>query len=218
MNLDDLIKNVPSVNSESMDAFAEWLYEVGEVAKQYHDSALSDLVRHSNFFIGSEQEKIECKAKILPRLKAIRRGSNYMSDKPAVFVVHGHDDALKSEVARFLERLGFEAVILHEQASRGKTIIEKLSSEIDRVKFGIVLYTADDTTDSGVKRARQNVVFEHGFLVGRLGRDRVCVIMDEGIEKPSDNDGIVYIPRQSWKYDVANELIAAGFSVDKNLI
>lgn len=218
MNLDDLIKNVPSTNSASTDAFAEWLYEVGEIAKQRHDSVLSELVRKSNFFIGSEKRKNDYKAQILPRLKAMRRELNYVNERPAVFVVHGHDDALKSEVARFLERLGFEAVILHEQANRGKTIIEKLSSEIDRVKFGIVLYTADDTTESGAKRARQNVVFEHGFLVGRLGRDRVCVIMDEGIEKPSDNDGIVYILRQSWKYDVVNELIAAGFSVDKNLI
>lgn len=218
MSLDDLIERVPSTDDAHLDDFADWLYAVKDIAIKFRKSDLLDLVEKAEFFLNANSRRKEYKAKILPHLKAIRRESNYVSEKPAVFVVHGHDDALKSEVARFLERLGFEAVILHEQASRGKTIIEKLSSEIDRVKFGIVLYTADDTTDSGVKRARQNVVFEHGFLVGRLGRDRVCVIMDEGIEKPSDNDGIVYIPRQTWKYDVANELIAAGFSVDKNLI
>lgn len=216
MTLDDLIKNVPSTNSASTDAFAEWLYEVGEIAKQRHDSVLSELVRKSNFFIGSEELKNDYKAQILPRLKAMRRELNYVNERPAVFVVHGHDDALKSEVARFLERLGFEAVILHEQANRGKTVIEKLSSEIDRVKFGIVLYTADDTTESGAKRARQNVVFEHGFLVGRLGRECVCVIMDDNVEKPSDSDGLVYIPRANWKYALADEMKAAGLSVDKN--
>lgn len=141
-----------------------------------------------------------------------------MNDRPAIFIVHGHDDTLKSEIARVIERLGFEAVILHEQANRGKTIIEKLESEIDRVKYGIVLYTADDDGADGQRRARQNVVFEHGFLIGRLGRERVCVIMDDNIEKPSDNDGLVYISRVDWKDPLLNELKAVGLDVDKNLI
>lgn len=218
MDLDMLINNAPSTDDSAIEDFALWLYDIQNVALTYQKSGLLELVRSANVFLVYEIRRIEYKARILSCLKVIRRESNYVSEKPAVFVVHGHDDALKSEVARFLERLGFEAVILHERANRGKTIIEKLSAEIDRVKFGVVLYTADDTTDSGAKRARQNVVFEHGFLVGKLGRDRVCVIMDNNIEKPSDNDGVVYISRQNWKNDVADELKAAGFVVDKNLI
>lgn len=172
----------------------------------------------ANSFLIYKIRRKEYKAKILASLKEIRRSNNYMENKPAIFIVHGHDNALKSEVARFLEKLDIEPVILHEQANRGKTIIEKLTSEIKRVNFGIVLYTADDTVESGAKRARQNVIFEHGFLVGCLGCDRVCVIMDENIEKPSDNDGIVYIKKENWKLDIANELKEAGFDVDKNKI
>lgn len=218
MNLDALIQNVPSTRKENVDDFAEWLYQVKKVAQKYNCSDLLGLVKDAELFIISETRRNEYKAKILPRLKDLRGDLNYMNEHPAIFIVHGHDDGLKSEVARTVEKLGFEAVILHEQANKGKTIIEKLEYEIIRVKFGIVLYTADDMCADGKKRTRQNVVFEHGYLIGRLGRDRVCVIMDNDIEKPSDSDGLVYIPRSNWKYALADELKEAGLDVDKNLL
>lgn len=216
MNIDALIKNTPSVDEKNLDAFAEWIYEVKKIAEKHNCSELIEFVKKAEFFINSEAKRKEFKAKILPRLKDLRGSLNYMEDRPAIFIVHGHDDALKSEVARTIEKLGFEAIILHEQANKGKTIIEKLESEISRVKFGVVLYTADDTCIDGKKRARQNVVFEHGFLIGQLGRERVCVIMDDNIDKPSDSDGIMYIPRANWKYALADEMKAAGLNVDKN--
>lgn len=218
MNLDALIRKVPSTNKEDIDNFAEWLYQVKKTAQKYGCSDLLELVKNAELFIISDTRRNEYKAKILPRLKDLRGDLNYMNDHPAIFIVHGHDDVLKFEVARIIEKLGFEAVILHEQASKGKTIIEKLESEISRVKFGIVLYTADDMCTDGKKRARQNVVFEHGYLIGRLGRERVCVIMDEDVEKPSDSDGLVYISRSNWKYALTDELKAAGLDVDKNLL
>lgn len=218
MNLDVLIKEVPSTDDSNIESFAEWIYEVKKIAQKYTCSELLKFAADADFFISSEYRRKEFRAKILPRLKDLRGSLNYMNDRPAIFIVHGHDDTLKSEIARVIERLGFEAVILHEQANRGKTIIEKLELEIDRVKYGIVLYTADDDGADGQRRARQNVVFEHGFLIGRLGRERVCVIMDDNIEKPSDNDGLVYISRVDWKDPLLNELKAVGLDVDKNLI
>lgn len=218
MNLDALIQNAPSTSKENMGNFTEWLYQVKKIAEKYNYSELLKIEKDAEFFINSEIRRNEYKAKILPRLKDLRGDLNYMNSHPAIFIVHGHDDALKSDIARTIEKLGFEAVILHEQANKGKTIIEKLESEIGRVKFGIVLYTADDNGENGKMRARQNVVFEHGFLIGRLGRERVCVIMDDNVEKPSDSDGLVYIPRANWKYALVDELKAAGLDVDKNLI
>lgn len=218
MNLDTLIQNAPSTDKEDIDGFAEWLYQIKKIAERNGCSDLLKLVKDAEFFITFENRRKEFRSKILPRLKDLRRNMNYMNDHPAIFIVHGHDNALKFDVARVVEKLGFEAVILHEQANKGKTIIEKLESEIDRVKFGIVLYTADDNGENGKMRARQNVVFEHGFLIGRLGRERVCVIMDDNVEKPSDSDGLVYIPRANWKYALVDELKAAGLDVDKNLI
>lgn len=146
-----------------------------------------------------------------------------------VFVVHGHDAGLKETVARTLAQLELEPVILHEQENAGRTIIEKFEDHSD-VSFAVVLLTPDDmgykATDDPTTarpRARQNVILELGFFLGRLGRQRVAVLhaVGEDLEKPSDYDGVVYIPVDAggtWKYLLVKELKAAGLDVDANKI
>lgn len=142
-----------------------------------------------------------------------------------IFIVHGHDDAAKNEVARTLEKVDLEAIILHEQASGGRTIIEKIEEYTD-VAFGIVLYTDCDlgrAKESPVEeeksRARQNVVFEHGYLIGKLGRSNVCALVKGDIETPGDISGVIYIPFDSggaWKLSLVKEMHTAGLDVDAN--
>ena len=138
-----------------------------------------------------------------------------------VFIVHGHDGEAKTQTARFVEKLGYRAVILHEQASRGKTIIEKIEAHTD-VGFAIVLYTPDDVGNSNERagtlnaRARQNVVFEHGFLMGKLGRARVAALVSGDLELPGDISGVVYISNAGWEVQLAKEMKAAGYEIDAN--
>ena len=145
-------------------------------------------------------------------------------DKSKVFIVHGHDDAAKEAVARFVERIGFEAIILHEQASSGKTIIEKIEAN-SNVGFAIVIYTPCDLgasqkqKDQLKPRPRQNVVFEHGYLIGKIGRENVYALVKGDIEKPTDISGVVYTPMDEaggWKLAVANEMKESGYEVDLN--
>ncbi len=146
-------------------------------------------------------------------------------DKKKVFIVHGHDDSAKYEVARFLEKLDLEPIILHEQASESKTIIEKIEAYSD-VGFGVVIYTPCDTGAKNTEkpelkgRARQNVVFEHGFLIGKLDRKNVCPLVKGDVELPNDISGVVYISKDSdgWKVSLAKELKAAGYEIDMNKI
>ena len=138
-----------------------------------------------------------------------------------VFVVNGHDEGAKQTVARFLEQCGFVAVILHEQADGGRTIIEKIEQYAD-VVFAIVLYTPCDigrekNEKRGTPRARQNVVFEHGYLIAKLGRERVCALVKQGEQKPVDIAGVVYKPMDSagaWKTEILREMKSAGVVVD----
>ena len=140
-----------------------------------------------------------------------------------VFIVHGHDDEAKERTARFVEKLGFKAIILHEQASRGRTIIEKIEKH-SNVGFAIVLYTPDDL--GNVKpdaeknelnaRARQNVIFEHGYLIGKLGRENVVALVERSIELPSDISGMVYIANKDWQVNIAKEMKGAGYEIDFN--
>lgn len=142
-----------------------------------------------------------------------------------VFVVHGHDAAAKLEVARFIEHLGLEPIILHEQANEGKTLIEKFEAHSKGARYALIILSpddlgsvADDPTNAQ-PRARQNVVFEWGYFLGRLGRDRVNALYFEGVELPTDNDGVVYTPFDSkgaWKILAARELKQAGYQIDLN--
>lgn len=136
-----------------------------------------------------------------------------------IFVVHGHDNEPKEAVARYLESLGLNPVILHEQPNKGRTIIQKFQEEAADVGFAIVLMSADDEMKDGQKRARQNVILELGFFLGKLGPSRVATIVKGSVERPSDFDGVIYLPFDgSWQRDLAGELEAAGYDIDWNKI
>ena len=139
-----------------------------------------------------------------------------------VFVVHGHDMTVKESSARFLEKLGLDAIILHEQANSGQTVIEKFEMFSD-VGFAVILLTPDDLghpVNDAAKikpRARQNVILELGYFLGKLGRNRVAALCADGVEIPSDYQGVVYIELDkggAWRTKLAQELIMAGMSIN----
>ena len=142
-----------------------------------------------------------------------------------VFIVHGHDQIAKYTVARFVERLDLEAIILDEQPSESLTIIEKFERHASSADFAIVLITPDDVGASIQKkddlklRARQNVIFELGYFFRALGRKGVCALYKEGVELPSDIYGIVYVLMDefnAWQLTLVREMRQAGLSVDAN--
>jgi predicted nucleotide-binding protein len=159
--------------------------------------------------------------------KTISKSS--MPTTKKVFIVHGHDDAMKEAVARTLTDLGLEPVILHEQPNKGRTIIEKFEDHSD-VGFAVVLLSADDmaypTQHIGKKpkprpRARQNVVAEMFFFFAKLGRGKVLALHKsaDNFELPSDIQGILYTPfddHGGWRMHLVQELRAAGYAVDAN--
>jgi predicted nucleotide-binding protein len=165
-----------------------------------------------------EVEKLIASRNAKVPVARIRRASR------RVFVVHGHDAGSREAVARFLERLALQAIILKDQASAGQTIIEKFETESD-VGFAVVLLTPDDVGATGKAprklraRARQNVVFELGYFSGTLGRGRVAALVKGDVEIPSDYKGVAFInldEDDGWKIKLANELKAAGLSIDLN--
>ncbi len=152
-------------------------------------------------------------------------GSGFPKTPPSsnkVFVVHGRDDAAKEKVARFLHQLGLQPIILHEQPDKGRTIIEKFEEESD-VGFAVVLLTPDDM--GSIKggepkpRARQNVLLELGYFIGKLGRKHVCPLLTEDIEVPSDYLGVLYKildENGGWRAALAGELQAARIDIEQS--
>lgn len=141
-----------------------------------------------------------------------------------VFVVHGHDEAALQGLARFLEKLGLEAIILKEQPDQGRTIIEKFEDTAEDIGFAVVLLTPDDLgaavkAESPDTRARQNVIFELGYFAGKLGRGRVCLLRKGQVEIPSDLYGVIYTDMDAadgWQTKLVRELKAAKLDFDAN--
>lgn len=142
-----------------------------------------------------------------------------------IFIIHGHDDGAKETVARFVSKLGLEPIILHERPNEGRTIIEKFEENAD-VSYAIALLTPDDFGAAQINkeklraRARQNVIFEFGYFVGKLGRRNACGVVKGDLEIPSDYSGVLYIPLDvegAWRMKLVKELKAIGLDVDANL-
>lgn len=180
--------------------------------------AINELIDVTNeYLVNAPGSLIQKKKNLLKRIL-----KNKMSTD--IFIVHGQDEEIKQKVARFITNLNLHPIILHEQASSGKTIIEKIE-EYSNVDFGVILYSPCDV---GAKReeaknlsprARQNVVFEHGYLIGKLGRNKVTALVKNDVEIPNDISGLVYINfdnANSWKLDLAKEMKKAGYDIDLN--
>jgi predicted nucleotide-binding protein len=143
-----------------------------------------------------------------------------------IFIIHGHDVGAKEELARFLSKLGLNPIILHEHASEGKTVIEKFE-EHATVPYAIALLTPDDVGAANAEREqlqprpRQNVLFEFGYFIGKLGRKSVCGLVKGKVEVPSDYSGVLYInfdAAGAWKLELLRELKAAKLPIDANAV
>lgn len=190
-----------------------------------HVEGFIETVSRQITVLQSIMERLELIPESLPHSQVQAVPSSVTLSKSAVFIVHGRDDSAKTEVARFVEKLSLEAVILHEQANEGLTIIEKFERHAATVGCAVVLLTPDDvaapkaTPEDLKARARQNVILELGYFCGALTRAKVCVMYWPGVELPSDIHGLTYIPydpQGGWHLPLARELKRAGLAVDAN--
>lgn len=192
---------------------------------------------HHAVILSSKVSRLRGLVELLETEIDLSEGSQKLSEGPAepkvvphlsrrVFLVHGHHDGLLHEVARYLERLKLEPVILREQPNSGRTIIEKFVDYAD-VTYAVVLLTPDDrggkikdAFDQQTPRARQNVILELGYFLGKLSRNRVTALHMGDIEIPSDYSGVAFVgvdDRGAWRLELARELKASGLDIDINL-
>ncbi|MEA2603966.1 MAG: hypothetical protein QOF89_4958 [Acidobacteriota bacterium] len=134
---------------------------------------------------------------------------------PKVFLVHGHDEDARKSVVGCLEGEAFRVIVLQDEPGANRTIIEKVERHAN-AHFAIILITPDDLGGTRKEpqkqsvRARQNVIFEYGFFLGKLGRDRVVALHSgDEVELPSDCLGIQFLsmdPEGRWKDMLLKEL------------
>ncbi len=191
---------------------------VSELQREFVEVRDRSLALLDQAIKGLAEEIVECEraaVTALPISQVKPPGRN-------VFVVHGHDNEAKNEIALFLREIGLEPIILHQRPNGGRHLLTKFTEESEGAAFAVVLMTPDD--EGGLAggsdkrpRARQNVVFELGFFNGKLGPANVAALIKDDVEKPSDFDGIAYITLDlggSWKRELARELQYAKVPFD----
>jgi predicted nucleotide-binding protein len=170
----------------------------------------------------ADRELLQALRSALPHLNGQAASRLTGAVSPAgdeVFLVHGHD-VLRHTVEQYIRDLSLSPVVLDSRPNQGRTIIEKLEAHAN-TSFAVVLLTPDDQGRKSGKgrlkfRARQNVVLELGYFIGRLGRNRVCAIYVPGVEVPSDFHGVLHVVLDGegrWRKDLHRELAAAGLPV-----
>src|SRR5216683_3219775 len=182
------------------------------------DESDANTLRKKLYILASCIEQLDAQLELAPAADEPSREA-----ASGVFLVHGRNEGVQETVARFVESLGLRVTILHEQPNAGRTLIEKFEDHSD-VGFAVVLLTADDVgglrgapADSQRPRARQNVILELGFFLGKLKRRKVCALYEDGVELPSDYDGVAFVPLDAagaWRLKLAKELKVAGLPVD----
>ncbi len=183
------------------------------------DDAQEDGVRQGTAILEAAIFEVEATISSMPAQPGGRS-----TDGP-VFIVHGHNTQRVAEVSNTVNALtGKKPVVLHEEADEGRTIIEKFEHHAAGASFVVAILTADDVGRAESEgpekaRARQNVVFEAGYFIGALGRSRVVLLHEAGVDLPSDLDGVLYKTLDdggAWRYAIATEMQAAGLDADKN--
>jgi predicted nucleotide-binding protein len=198
-------------------SFGSWEAQEAHDARQYFAEGKQRSIALLQQAISTLEYEIADQDQLAP-LPLKHQTSNTEPQK--IFVVHGHDEAARETVARFLEGLNLEAIILKEQPNQGLTIIEKFEKHAAEVGFAVVILTPDDVAEDSM-RARQNVIFELGFFVGRLGRGRASLLRKGAVEMPSDLYGVIYTDldvAEGWKLKLVKELKAAELDFDANLM
>lgn len=203
----ELMRNIPVNRIDSILTFIPYVTQVNVYKIQ---SLLNELLdKSSSYPFDSER---------LNYNKELRKGIMMRNNR--IFIVHGHNTEVKDKVEMLCRRIGLDPIILSEQANEGMTVIEKIERYSD-VYYAIVLYTCCDEgrvkgSSQLMGRARQNVVFEHGYMVAKLGRNKAIALVEKGVEIPSDLNGVVYVSLENsdWKNQIMRELESAGLKVD----
>jgi predicted nucleotide-binding protein len=243
------LRGQPGLSASEYEAWRTTLHDLLQQALGKPNETVDSIISAGNCYAGSfgggddqdeDQERRQRLGELIHYLdSAIEQLNIRLSTHPqtapsttaalknAVFLVHGHAEMIREKTARFIEsKLGLKALILAEENSGGDTVIEKLERYAAEVDYAVVLLTADDrggkkdsAPESYEFRSRQNVIFELGFFIAKLGRERVFLLYEKGVERPSDIAGVVYAeidPGDSWQLRLAKELKGIGMSIDMN--
>lgn len=242
--LESCIESLETCSSDDR-ALIEWHEKTAEVLESiFLKNGENYLLEHSGFVFDHWQSPTALESAnrhravgllrhVIKRLSAsvnktanTARMTETTNNLSEVFIVHGHDEAVREKIETVITKLGLVPIVLNKKANSGLTIAEKLE-KLGKVGFAVVAFTADDLGGTVAQvaesdfeeRPRPNVLIELGYFWGKLGRERLCILNAMGDGVPSDLKGLGYTSLQNgdvWKFELAKELRSAGYNVDVN--
>lgn len=231
---DELSNEQINIKYKILDEYEKWYAESIPLVKRYLPDRLDEFkVYHENIsldfpkYVDKEKMRSEFENSFRVQKNIVLSLSDTketgVSSSKNIFIVHGHDDEMKEAVAIAVKKLDLTPIILHEQTNEGLTIIEKIEKHSQKTSFAIILVSPDDMgcksklfPKNAKNRARQNVILEMGYFLGKLGREKVFVLYKESndFEMPSDMLGIVYEPYDNgWENKMREELRSCGLII-----
>jgi len=200
------------------DALKNWL------ASEVHPEDLEAYLDIADFARRPEREGLGRNA--LRLLMARHLPPQPEKEDRRVFVVHGRNLRALKTVETSLVELYFEPVILNRHANMGRGLLEKVIQMSEGVPYAVIVVTPDDfgglVGDPARPRARQNVILELGYFIGKLTTAKVCILRQgRDLELPSDLHSVADIEMDDaggWRTQLALELKGAGFSVDARFL
>ena len=219
---------------EAKDVLAKKSFKIKKESRLGNNNGWKLLLENGGIVNVYDTGTVHCQGKKLDELQILfgKTDQSVTVTAPSgvsnkVFVVYGHDNVSRTQLEAMLRRWRLEPLILDQLPSEGQTIIEKLENNTEKVGFAVVLVTPDDVgyrdgkEDEKAFRARQNVVLELGILLHKLGRSRVAILMKDQkkMEKPSDIQGLIYLPfkddldKEAGKL-LAKEMDAQGYRIN----
>jgi predicted nucleotide-binding protein len=162
--------------------------------------------------------------KVPPAVRPVPQESQPVSElQRRILVVPGSDQLVNDEVLAFLSSVSAEIVKKDDDRRRGESLLDHLN-RCGAMDFAVVILAADfffyprtQKPDSARLMAAQEIVFQMGYLVAKLGRERVVILYQESdhFRRPTDYFDIYYVPVTSnavWKTDLAKRLKACGIA------
>ena len=146
--------------------------------------------------------------------------------KNKLFVIHGLDEKMNAPMIEFLISLGLEPILMRDKENSAKPIAVKFTQYND-IDFALAILSGDDFVyrkengkpQSSHLKADQGVVFELGFWLGKLGRDRVIAFYydQKNFRCPTEFFDLRYVPfdkNGGWHWELVERLNQCNFKID----
>lgn len=135
-----------------------------------------------------------------------------------IFIVYGGEPGELSVIETLLKMSKIPCTILSKEDKTGQSIIEAFEKHASKADLAVVLCTPEDELKNGKWYVRQNVIFECGYFMAKLGRSNVVLLrQDKGKDLviPSDFNALytISMDKGSWISELGKALKNAGFAV-----